>query len=70
MPKKKMNAGDLRRYALLRRKLLQSNGDLPEEKQLSRQQIEHSAREAVKMGLVNDAGNVVELPWSSDRQEK
>ena len=70
MPKKKMNAGDLKKYALLRRKLLQSNGDLPEEKQLSRQQIEQSAREAVKMGLVNESGNVVELPWSSDRQEK
>jgi len=70
MPKKTMSSADLKRYALLRRKLLRNNNELPTEKRLTDDQIERSAREAVKMGIVNDAGNVVELPWGSDRPEK
>ena len=68
--KKKMPPEDLKKYAILRRKLINTNNDLPHEKQLSTEQIEQSVRHAVKMGLVNESGNVVEMPWGSDQQGK
>tara|TARA_R100000458_G_C8272381_1_gene247208 strand:- start:1780 stop:1995 length:216 start_codon:yes stop_codon:yes gene_type:complete len=68
--KKKMSPEDLKKYAILRRKLINTNNDLPHEKQLSTEQIEQSVRHAVKMGLVNESGNVVEMPWGSDQQGK
>ena len=63
---KKKTPEQLRRYALLRAKMLKQNEDKAEEYKMSIDQIEQQAREAVKMGHVNEHGNIVK--WDSFQQ--
>tara|TARA_A100001391_G_scaffold197444_1_gene177573 strand:- start:511 stop:699 length:189 start_codon:yes stop_codon:yes gene_type:complete len=62
MPKKSMSSDDLRRFALLKNRRMQANLELPEEKRLTKQQIEDYTRQDVKNGRVNSHGFVVEVP--------
>jgi hypothetical protein len=59
MPRNKFTADELRRFALAKRRLQDSNKDLPDERRLSSDQIEKFVRESVKSGNVNEHGYIV-----------
>lgn len=59
MPRNKFTADQLRRFALAKRRLQDSNKDLPDERRLSADQIEKFVRESVKSGNVNEHGYIV-----------
>ena len=65
MSKKVKSAEDLRRFALLRAKMLKNNKQRPEEERMSDDQINRKAREAVESGHVNSHGNIVRPEWDS-----
>jgi hypothetical protein len=69
MPKK-MTSDQLKRFALLKSRRMKANLELPEEKRLTREQIEDYTREDVKNGKVNHHGYVVEAPWDSIQPQK
>ena len=62
MPKKSMSSDDLRRFALLKNRRMRANLELPEEKRLTKEQIEDYTRQDIKNGRVNLHGFVVEVP--------
>ena len=59
MPRNKFTADQLRRFALAKRRLQDSNKDLPDERRLSADQIEKFVRDSVKSGNVNEHGYIV-----------
>jgi len=68
MPK---NAADLKRFAMYKLKLQKRNESLSEESKLTSQQIDQRARRAVKLGVVNDFGNIIERePWDFDPRKR
>ena len=68
MPK---SAADLKRFALLKMKLQKENNLLSEDQRLSHSQIENRARQAIKLNLVNDHGNLIESkPWDFNQRKR
>ena len=56
---KNMTAENLKRFALLKRKMEEENKGKGEEERLSSDQIDRKARDSVKMGNVNEYGYIV-----------
>ena len=54
-------SSDLKRFALLKLRLQRENSKKPVQKQESREQIDNFSREAVRKGIVNDSGEIVEV---------
>lgn len=54
-------SSDLKRFALLKLRLQRENSKKPVNKQASREQIDNYSREAVRKGIVNDSGEIVEV---------
>ena len=52
---------DLKKFALLKLRLQQENSKKPVPKQASKEQIENFSREAIRKGIVNDSGEIVEV---------
>ena len=65
MKRRQKTQEQLRRYALLRQKLLKENQNKSDQLKMSLDQIEQMAREAVRMGHVNEHGNIVGVTWDS-----
>tara|TARA_R100000322_G_scaffold111004_1_gene70975 strand:+ start:1008 stop:1223 length:216 start_codon:yes stop_codon:yes gene_type:complete len=65
MSKKVKSAEELKRYALLRAKMLKKNNERPESERMSVDQINRRASEAVRDGHVNSHGNIVRPEWDS-----
>jgi hypothetical protein len=65
------SAEDLKRFALYKMRLKKENEGLSVEQQLSVNQINERARRAVKLGVINDHGNVIERPtWDFDPRKR
>jgi len=64
-----MSPEELKRFALLRRKMREENKNKSPQEQLSLDQIDRRARESVKMGYVNEHGYVVGAKWDSSQQK-
>ena len=69
MPKR-MTSDQLMRFAILKSRRMRANLELPEEKRLTREQIEDYTRDDIKNGRVNQHGFVVEAPWDSTQPQK
>ena len=54
-------SSDLKRFALLKLRLQRENSKKHVQKQESREQIDNFSREAVRKGIVNDSGEIVEV---------
>ena len=54
-----MTPEELKQYALLKLRMQRENTEKPKIKRMSRRQIEQTARDAVKMGGVNEEGYIV-----------
>tara|TARA_R100001163_G_scaffold65328_1_gene62130 strand:+ start:662 stop:874 length:213 start_codon:yes stop_codon:yes gene_type:complete len=67
--KKRMTPEELKRFALLKRKMQDENQNKSPKEQLSLDQIDRRARESVKMGYVNEHGYVVGAEWDSKQQK-
>ena len=68
MPKR-MTPEELKRFALLRKKMQDENKNKSPKEQLSFDQIDRKARESVKMGDVNEYGYIVGEKWNSNQQK-
>ena len=68
MPKR-MTPEELKRFALLRKKMQDENKNKSPKEQLSFDQIDRKARESVKMGDVNEYGYIVGEKWNSTQQK-
>ena len=66
---KKMTAEELKRFALLRKRMQDENKNKSPKEQLSFDQIDRKARESVKMGNVNEYGYIVGEKWNSNQQK-
>jgi len=66
--KKRMTPEELKRFALLRKKMKIENQNRSPKEKLSSDQIDRKARESVKMGNVNEYGYIVGEEWNSKRQ--
>ena len=66
---KKMTAEELKRFALLRKRMQDENKNKSPKEQLSFDQIDRKARESVKMGDVNEYGYIVGEKWNSNQQK-
>jgi len=63
-----MTPEELKRFALLRKKMKIENQNRSPKEKLSSDQIDRKARESVKMGNVNEYGYIVGEEWNSKRQ--
>ena len=66
---KRMTAEELKRFALLKKKMQVDNKNKSPKEQLSKDQIDRRARESVKMGYVNEHGYVVGAEWNTRQQQ-
>lgn len=65
------SAEDLKRFALYKMQLQKRNDGLSVEKRLTVRQIDERARRAIKLGVVNDHGNIIERePWDFDQRKR
>jgi|TARA_Y100000289_G_C3831081_1_gene103628 hypothetical protein len=64
-----MTAEELKRFALLRKRMQNENRNKSPKEQMSFDQIDRKARESVKMGDVNEHGYVVGEKWNSNQQK-
>ena len=67
--KRGMSAEELKRFALLKRRLQEENENRSPKEKLSKDQIDRRARESVKMGYVNEHGYIVGESWNSNPQK-
>ena len=67
--RKRMSPEELKRFALLRKRMQDENQNRSPKEQLSKDQIDRKARESVKMGYVNEHGYVVGAKWDSIQQK-
>ena len=61
MSRRHFTADQLRRFALAKKRLQDSNRDLPDNRRLSSDQIERFVRKSVRSGHVNKEGYIVTL---------
>tara|TARA_R110002020_G_scaffold57022_4_gene157209 strand:+ start:406 stop:618 length:213 start_codon:yes stop_codon:yes gene_type:complete len=64
-----MSAENLKRFALLKRRMQEENEKKSPKEKLSKDQIDRRARESVKMGYVNEHGYVVGDSWNSNHRK-
>lgn len=55
-----MSPDELKQFALLKIRMQRENSTKPAAKRMTQKQIEQKARKAVNMGMVNEAGHIVD----------
>ena len=64
-----MNAEELKRFGLCKIRLRRENSKKAEGRRMSEEQLGRKARDAVRMGLVNSSGEIIE-EWADTTRQK